>query len=69
MLVALWVGVLDLAQFVGEDSIEHTPKNVLLRAVRSPATAETQSAAQQRYDSLKSDLAMTTWHLERALSR
>jgi SAM-dependent methyltransferase len=49
--------------------LEHTPKNVLLRAIRSPATAETQSAAQQRYDSLKSDLAMTTWHLERALSR
>ncbi|HEY4258538.1 MAG TPA: SAM-dependent methyltransferase [Schlesneria sp.] len=49
--------------------LEHTPKNVLLRAIRSPATAETQSAAQQRYDSLKSDLAITTWHLERALSK
>ena len=49
--------------------LEHTPKNVLLRAVRGSSTPESQSAAQQRYDSLKSDLSIITWHLERALSQ
>lgn len=49
--------------------LEHTPKNVLLRAVRTTSTPEAQSAAQQRYESLKSDLSLPTWHLERALSR
>jgi SAM-dependent methyltransferase len=49
--------------------LEHTPKNVLLRAVRRPAVSEDESAVRrQAYDRLKADLGIQTWRLEAALS-
>lgn len=48
--------------------MEHTPKNVLLRAVRRTA-AETDTEGRQRdYDQLKAALALKDWHLERISS-
>ena len=46
---------------------EHTPKNLLIRAVRKPAGAPADSAARQAYDQLKGVLGITDWHLEKAV--
>lgn len=49
--------------------MEHTPKNVLIRAVRrSPANDGETEIRRTLYDRLKSDLALDSWHLERACS-
>ncbi|MBS0206552.1 MAG: SAM-dependent methyltransferase [Planctomycetes bacterium] len=46
--------------------MEHTPKNVLLRAIRrNSSTAAEVEARQRDYDQLKADLALKDWHLER----
>ncbi len=45
--------------------MEHTPKNVLLRAIRRP-TGDADANALQAYAQLKQDLAISSWHLERA---
>ena len=47
--------------------MEHTPKNVLIRAVKRGADPDTDHP-QAEYERLKSDLAISTWHLERAMS-
>jgi hypothetical protein len=47
---------------------EHTPKNLLIRAVLRPEGSATDSAARQEsYNGLKSVLGITEWHLERAV--
>lgn len=44
---------------------EHTPKNILLRAVkRSHVTAEEQRLCRQRYEDFKRALGIETWHLD-----
>ncbi len=43
---------------------EHTPKNVLIRAVNHAASPPEQTAAQAAYQRLKSELGITEWHLE-----
>ena len=49
--------------------MEHTPKNVLLRAVRRTATPDAEADARRlEYERLKRELAISSWHLERALS-
>ena len=49
--------------------MEHTPKNVLLRAIRRTETTDTELADRRLdYDRLKKDLAVTSWHLERAMT-
>lgn len=46
--------------------LEHTPKNVLLRAVRRPSTSADELGSRLReYNRLKADLALSSWHLER----
>jgi hypothetical protein len=46
--------------------LEHTPKNVLLRAMKRPGFTDEDSAARSaEYAALKRDLGVTTWHLER----
>ena len=46
---------------------EHTPKNLLIRAVLRPEGSATDSAARQEsYNGLKGVLGITEWHLERA---
>ncbi len=47
---------------------EHTPKNVLIRAIKRPASDLDRTPAQSAYESLKRDLGVTTFHLERACS-
>jgi SAM-dependent methyltransferase len=50
--------------------LEHTPKNVLLRAVkRPPELSEDEARRRQVYDLLKRDLGLDTWHLERVTAR
>jgi len=49
--------------------MEHTPKNVLLRAIRRLSTVDSESDARRAvYDRLKGDLAISSWHLERVLT-
>jgi SAM-dependent methyltransferase len=56
-------------QIVEFIDLEHTPKNLLLRAVRRSGDSVADLAARREaYDKLKSDLKLTTWHLERASS-
>ncbi len=46
--------------------LEHTPKNVLIRAVRrSPFSPADAAARQEEYETLKRELHVTSWHLER----
>ncbi|OYW11638.1 MAG: SAM-dependent methyltransferase, partial [Planctomycetales bacterium 12-60-4] len=44
---------------------EHTPKNVLLRAVRRELSTEELADRQSKYASLKHDLGIAAWHLDR----
>ncbi len=47
---------------------EHTPKNLLLRAVRRPDAAVPESASRrQAYEQLKEVLGLKQWHLEAAV--
>ena len=47
---------------------EHTPKNLLLRAVRRPDSASVDiTARRESYEQLKSVLGLTTWHLENTM--
>ena len=49
--------------------MEHTPKNILLRAIRRPETTPAEAETRQRdYDRLKSELGISTWHLERVMA-
>lgn len=43
---------------------EHTPKNILLRAVRRANTPEEQQSRESSYRQLLTDLGLTTWHLD-----
>jgi hypothetical protein len=43
---------------------EHTPKNVLIRAVRHTPTESEQHTTQADYENLKQELGVPTWHLE-----
>lgn len=46
--------------------LEHTPKNILIRAIRrSPFNPADASARQAEYETLKRELHVTSWHLER----
>ena len=45
---------------------EHTPKNILLRAIRRPYTAGELSERNQEYQQLKQNLGITGWHLDPA---
>uniref|UniRef100_A0A7C2NX81 SAM-dependent methyltransferase n=1 Tax=Schlesneria paludicola TaxID=360056 RepID=A0A7C2NX81_9PLAN len=46
--------------------LEHTPKNVLLRAVKRPASsAEDDQRRREEYETLKHDLGVTAWHLDK----
>jgi len=48
--------------------LEHTPKNVLIRAVRRSHDSPKEVASRQKkLDQLKADLKLETWHMERAL--
>jgi SAM-dependent methyltransferase len=47
--------------------LEHTPKNVLLRAVRRGASSSDTEARKQHYDRLKNDLEIKSWHMEKAV--
>lgn len=47
---------------------EHTPKNVLIRAMKQTAGDCEHSQARHTYESLKRDLGITTFHLERVYS-
>lgn len=47
--------------------LEHTPKNVLIRAVRRPADSPRQSAARQRFGELKSLVGVERTYLESVL--
>lgn len=50
--------------------MEHTPKNLLLRAVRrKQPDPDGEAFRLSAYESLKSDLSIDSWHLERALLR
>ncbi|HET6423702.1 MAG TPA: SAM-dependent methyltransferase [Planctomycetaceae bacterium] len=49
--------------------LEHTPKNVLIRAVRTKESAAEWALAHAAYEELKRELGVTTWHLESALAR
>ena len=56
-------------QIVEFVDMEHTPKNVLLRAIRREAADDAEvDSRQQEYKRLKTDLAISTWHLERVVS-
>jgi SAM-dependent methyltransferase len=47
---------------------EHTPKNLLIRAVRRPTgTPSDAGPRREAYDQLKGVLGITEWHLERAV--
>lgn len=46
---------------------EHTPKNLLIRAVRRRDGANDQSARREVYEQLKQVLGITEWHLESIL--
>ena len=48
---------------------EHTPKNVLIRAVKTNESAADWVTAHAAYEALKQDLGVTKWHLESALAR
>ncbi len=49
--------------------LEHTPKNLLLRAIRRKTADESGDAYRQAaYDRLKSDLSLDNWHLDTILS-
>lgn len=48
--------------------LEHTPKNVLLRALRRPAAEKEDTAAVAAYQKLKADLCVADWHLEQAVA-
>lgn len=43
---------------------EHTPKNILIRAVKRSDVASDLASRQAAYDQLKSILGLTSWHLE-----
>jgi hypothetical protein len=48
---------------------EHTPKNLLLRAVRRQDPPDHDSTARREaYEQLKSVLRLTTWHLEESVA-
>lgn len=54
-----------VAEFI---ETEHTPKNVLIRAIKRPANDLDKTGAQTTYESLKRDLGVATFHLERVHS-
>ena len=47
--------------------LEHTAKNVLIRAIRRDDAADQRPGVTERYHALKATLGITTWHLERRL--
>lgn len=49
--------------------LEHTAKNLLIRAVRRKASSETDSRGLAAYQQLKQDLRIDTFHLEAACER
>ena len=46
---------------------EHTPKNLLIRAVRRQEGSAPETSRREAYEGLKSVLGITEWHLERAV--
>lgn len=56
------------AQILEFIETEHTPKNVLIRAVKRRGEDVSSSSEQTVYESLKHDLGITTFHLERSYS-
>ena len=49
---------------------EHTPKNLLIRAIRRPEGSQPDLAARREaYEGLKGVLGIQEWHLERAVSQ
>lgn len=46
--------------------LEHTPKNVLIRAVKSPSTVDQSAVAHSIYENLKQELGVGAWYLETA---
>jgi hypothetical protein len=56
-------------QIVEFIELEHTPKNVLIRAVKADGTPPDRVASHAAYESLKRELGVTNWHLESAMTR
>jgi len=65
-LRARWLATLGYhTQVVEFIELEHTPKNVLLRAVRRKSSSVDDDARRiAEYEALRRDLGVTTWHLE-----
>lgn len=56
-------------QIVEFIELEHTPKNLLIRAVHRLGNSETDVTQRiQEYQKLKEETGITTWHLEQAMS-
>jgi len=48
--------------------LEHTPKNLLLRAIRRSGAMDDDESRRTAYEHLKKDLGLASWHLENVMS-